>query len=95
MTCNHYPRVHPDVYRFTGTSPHEPLPAFAWPGGYPVIYFDTDGCTLCAPCASAAAEYSACTSAAEVYYEGPPVICEQCNAVIESAYGDPDEEAQA
>jgi hypothetical protein len=27
-----------------------------------------------------------------IHYEGPPEICESCNKVIESAYGDPDAE---
>jgi hypothetical protein len=28
----------------------------------------------------------------DVYYEGPPLICDDCGTEIESAYGDPDEE---
>jgi hypothetical protein len=30
--------------------------------------------------------------AGDVYYEGPPLICDDCGVEIESAYGDPDEE---
>jgi hypothetical protein len=28
----------------------------------------------------------------DIYYEGPTQYCEECNAEIESAYGNPDEE---
>mgnify|MGYP001233648852 FL=1 len=61
------------------------FPAFAWPGGYPLIYLDKDMTVLCAPCASRQA-----VVAYDVYYEGPPEFCGDCNAVIESAYGDPE-----
>ena len=27
----------------------------------------------------------------DVYYEGPDMTCDNCSAIIESAYGDPDE----
>jgi len=30
------------------------LPAYAWPGGYPIVYYDNDGSPLCASCASEA-----------------------------------------
>jgi hypothetical protein len=29
----------------------------------------------------------------QVYYEGPPLTCEECGETIESAYGDPNAEA--
>jgi hypothetical protein len=72
------------------------LPAFAWPGGYPIIYIDKDGSTLCAKCATKSLDDPDEVPqfkpvACDVYYEGPIVQCEQCNVDIESAYGDPSE----
>ena len=71
------------------------LPAYAWPGGYPIIYFAKDMGVLCPKCAN---EYTPERDnedqlkpvACDVYYEGPAEICEHCNAEIPSAYGDPD-----
>lgn len=31
---------------------HGDLPAYAWPGGYPVAYYVADGGELCAACAN-------------------------------------------
>lgn len=32
------------------------LPEFAWPGGYPIVYFDKQGNTICPECARKAEE---------------------------------------
>lgn len=91
LVCHHdTPRVHPNVYQYTGTNAGKALPAHAWPGGYPLYYLDGDGCILCAPCATRASEYSSCTIAADVHWEGDALTCEQCNESIESAYGEID-----
>lgn len=73
------------------------LPPYAWPGGYPLIYLDKDNSVLCADCATKSAldpdeleSFKPC--AYDVYYEGPTIHCENCNAEIESAYGDPEKE---
>lgn len=71
----------------------KPFPA-SIDGGYPVIYIDGDGCTLCADCANKDDEYSSPTVAADVYYEGPTIQCDGCNCDIESAYGDPEAEEE-
>ena len=63
------------------------LPAYAWPGGYPIIYITKDGETLCAACASVADD----VEGADVFYEGAPEECAECCTTIESAYGDPEE----
>lgn len=70
------------------------LPAYAWPGGYPIIYLDHENSTLCADCATRSADdmeeiphFKPC--AWDIYYEGPSEFCAQCNTEIESAYGDP------
>ncbi len=72
------------------------LPAFAWPGGYPIYYLDRDCSVLCADCATKSLDDvdeldSFRPTDADVYYEGPTMQCENCNADIQSAYGDPNE----
>lgn len=76
-------------------------------GGYPIVYYTADAGELCAACArgengsEATLEETEDTGPddwqwlladADVYYEGPVKHCEHCDAEIESAYGDPDEE---
>lgn len=73
------------------------LPAFAWPGGYPIIYLDRENSVLCAECATKSYldkdEVSQFKPVAyDVYYEGPTIQCDQCNVDIASAYGDPEGE---
>lgn len=65
----------------------------AWPGMYPVIYLAADNSTLCAKCANAEESNGGQIVDAMAYMEGPPTYCDECNAEIESAYGDPDAEA--
>ena len=67
------------------------LPAYAWPGGYPIVYLDQENLPLCADCATV--EVSG-LGGRLIHYEGPPERCEECNAEIESAYGDPEEEVK-
>jgi hypothetical protein len=75
------------------------LPAYAWPGGYPIYYLDGENSTLCADCATKSADDADeipkfKPEACDVYYEGPTIFCDGCNAEIESAYGDPDAEKE-
>jgi hypothetical protein len=73
---------------------------YAWPGGYPVVFYVTDahnGCTgdvLCADCARTAVIDNRESVAADIYYKGPIEYCAGCNREIESAYGDPDAEEE-
>lgn len=69
----------------------------AKPGEFPVgghagealfVYFDNDGETYCAPCATAHKEEILW---ATQHWEGKPIECYDCNAVIEAYYGDPDD----
>lgn len=72
---------------------HGQLPAYAWPGGYPVYYLDRDSSELCASCASRETDIPAFAPiAAAIHWEGTPIICADCGAAIASVYGDPDEE---
>lgn len=72
------------------------LPAYAWPGGGNIVYYDKDGNALCADCGhselSDPSELYPLIEGSEIYEEGPTIQCERCNKDIESAYGDPEEE---
>lgn len=65
------------------------LAAFAWPGGYPIVYW-THNCdaVLCAACAEGADDIEN----ADTYMEGPALVCDDCGKILESAYGDPEED---
>ncbi len=69
------------------------LPAYTCPGGYPLFYLDGHDSTLCPKCATECLSNdtpSLRPVACAVHWEGEPLSCEECNADIESAYGDPD-----
>lgn len=75
------------------------LPAYAWPGGYPLIYLDQENSALCSECATKSLkdpdEIPAFKPVAcDIYLEGPTLYCDQCNVEIESAYGDPEAEEE-
>jgi hypothetical protein len=70
------------------------LPAYAWPGGYQILYYARDGFVFCPQCANAVLADDGYSeddkpTHGEIYYEGPSVECEHCHKMIESAYGDP------
>ena len=77
------------------------LPAFAWPGGYPLLYYTADGGALCPACANGGNRSEASESpdtpagwrltGGGVYWEGVGVPCDHCGAMQESAYGGGDE----
>jgi hypothetical protein len=66
-------------------------PAYTSIGCYPIVYYTRDGLTICAECANRPIDEGQAVIAGEVYWEGPPVDCEDCGRSLESAYGDPDE----
>ena len=91
-------RFHPDTGK-----PGELLPAYAWPGGYPIYYIDKGGAVLCPACAEEEIrEWQDAPEdekdyyeddlpiAADVNYEDPELWCEGCNERIESAYAEDD-----
>lgn len=51
--------------------------------GYRVLYVDAEGNVLCGDCAAE-------TDSQHPYWEGPDMTCDECDATIESAYGDPE-----
>jgi hypothetical protein len=66
---------------------------YTFPGAYPVYYLTPEGDALCAECAKTEL-LDRCDDLdfyldVDVYYEGPSIYCEECNKIIESAYGDP------
>ena len=65
------------------------LPAFAWPGAYPVIYLTRHGLVICPECANEPDTSDPATSG-DVNWEGAPMPCDDCGKMMESAYGDPD-----
>lgn len=70
------------------------LPCYAWPGGYPILYLDKHNDTLCAECATKDSDNGEEPAAHFVHYEGPSEFCAECNAEVESAYGDLEEETE-
>lgn len=79
-------------YRADMSKP-EPLPAFAWPGGYTMKYVTDGGDVLCADCATEAILDIDCDdppTAYDAYYEGPTLYCDGCNHRLVASYGDPD-----
>lgn len=71
---------------------------YAWPGGYPLFYIMEDGSAICPDClkknldrAREAREYcekSWHVVGYEINWEDDSLLCDECNAVIESAYGE-------
>jgi len=62
------------------------LPAYAWPGAYPVAYYTGNGLMVCHVCADEP-DTSDPAVAYDMYMEGPAVRCEDCGRWIASAYG--------
>jgi hypothetical protein len=78
----------------------EALPAYAWPGGYPVYYLAADGEVICPECANAnLAQIDGAIKAgprsgwddwrlvaSDVNYEDAHMTCAHCNKGIPCAY---------
>ena len=73
------------------------LPAYAWPGGYQIIYLTHSSDVICPDCANGdyGSEFDDPIVVHDIYWEGPTIQCDNCQADIESAYGDPEEEETA
>lgn len=68
------------------------LPAYAWPGGYPIFYLAEDNGVLCPTCANEYTperdnESQLKPKFADINYEDIDLYCEHCNKQIEPAYG--------
>lgn len=64
------------------------LPSFAWPGGYPLFYLDSDINILCPKCANRNDEFTCMLIDAEINWEDNSLFCDHCSSRIESAYAD-------
>jgi hypothetical protein len=85
--------ISPALLRHVDVATAADLPAFAFPGGYPVLYIVENGQSIvCADCAKKIGSDpdDEMVTAIDIFYEGPPAFCDECNAEIASAYGDPD-----
>jgi len=69
------------------------LPAYAWPGGYPIRYHDEDGGEYCPSCANQT-DADPPIVGGDVAWEGPADLCGGCGKLMETAYGDPDDETE-
>lgn len=79
----------------------DPLPSYAWPGGYPLYYVTSDGGALCPDCVNREIEQIDQSTRGHardgwalegfgIHYEGAPIVCDHCGKEIESAYGIPE-----
>ena len=84
MTNTQYPKDH-----YTNAVKEEgSLPAHSFPGSYPLIYLKGNNDILCSSCATKEVEEIVYH---DIYWEGASIHCEECNAEIESAYGEVEE----
>lgn len=67
------------------------LPHVSYVGLYNLMYFDNAGTVFCSDCATKRFKENE-TLFYQTYDEGPTLYCEDCNAAIESNYGDPTSE---
>lgn len=65
-------------------------------GGYPIVYYGAAYGSYSEYCVDCANQDNAEPPIvdADVYYEGPDIVCYGCGAHIPSAYGDPNEESE-
>jgi hypothetical protein len=69
------------------------LPAYAWPGGYNLFYFDEENLVLCPSCANKE-DMSTEVVAYDVNWEDESLYCDDCSKQIHSSYGDDEEEEE-
>jgi len=63
------------------------LPAYVWPGGYPIYYLDNENNVLCPICANKEG-MSTEPIAFDVNWEDVSLYCDDCSKRIESAYAE-------
>ena len=77
------------------------LPAYAWPGGYPIFYLCADNGILCPQCANKESAVKEADEhadypdfdqwrivASDINWEDASLTCDNCSQPIESAYGE-------
>jgi formate dehydrogenase maturation protein FdhE len=77
------PRMAMKMRKYWNRKTHK-FEKYAWPGGYPIFYFDSENNILCPSCASTPA--STPVVEADVNYEDAHLHCDDCSKLIEHAY---------
>lgn len=72
-----------EAYRMADGS----LPAYSWPGMYPMYYATRDGLVVCAKCAN---RDDSDLVGADANWENAHLYCDDCGTRIESAYAEED-----
>lgn len=76
------PNILPSVYKAAGVEVGEELPAYAWPGGYPISYLDAENNELCADCANRNNYPAAIAALCVLLDTSEPTFCDQCSTDI-------------
>lgn len=73
------------------------LPAYAWPGGYPIFYVNQRCEVFCTSCANEIVKEEETDEVITDYdcnWEDSQMYCDQCNNRIESAYAEDEDETE-
>lgn len=70
--------------------PKGEVPAHTEIGGYPLAYLTDEGHVLCAACVVVVCHEIDTPLKQCILWEGPDVHCDDCNAAMPTAYGDPE-----
>lgn len=94
MLLDAYGSEYPDDFYLKPMN-RQHLPFYSEWGCYPITYLTKQGNELCADCATKSLyllddEFDPPVNY-DTYDEGPPIQCNDCGRMIESAYGDPEE----
>lgn len=66
-------------------------PAWAFPGGYPIVYQTEQGAMICASCVNKDPMIQELIDDRVVHIIGHPIECDNCKDIIESLFGPEDE----
>lgn len=64
------------------------LPAYAFPGGYPIFYLNNHNDVFCVDCANDHADFDEIIVDYDVNWEDASLYCDHCSRRIESAYAE-------
>lgn len=76
-------------------SPNQKLPAYSFPGGYPLLYLTEHNTVMCPDCADESLNHEEWEDFKPkhwmIYEEGADISCDECGKGMSSANGDPNE----